>query len=33
VSNVLRKTGNTSRTAAAVWAAARLTGSTVDTPG
>lgn len=33
VSNVLRKTGNNSRTAAAVWAAARLTGSTVDTPG
>lgn len=33
VSNVLRKTGNTSRTAAAVWAAARLTGSRADTPG
>ena len=33
VSNVLRKTGNTSRTAAAVWAAARLTGSAADTPG
>lgn len=33
VSNVLRKTGNASRTAAAVWAAARLMGSGVDTPG
>jgi len=33
VSNVLRKTGNTSRTAAAVWAAARLTGSRADTAG
>jgi DNA-binding CsgD family transcriptional regulator len=33
VSNVLRKTGNTSRTAAAVWAAARFTGSRADTPG